>query len=91
MDEVKDIMMDNDKAAKRERTPEGFFPALPLHDSPVIRLASKVKSGDTIRYDPQTAHARANDTGYEKSLPDSCGLCQAQAIAKEAIRQVEEA
>ena len=83
--------MDNDKAAKVIGTPEGFQFPLPLHDSPVIRLASKVKSGDTIRYDPQTAHARANDTGYEKSLPDSCGLCQAQAIAKEAIRQVEEA
>ena len=78
--------MDNDKAAKRERTPEGFFRALPLHESPVIRLRSERKSGDTVRYDPKTAHEAAGDTLYEKSLPESCGLCQAEALAKEAIR-----
>ena len=76
--------MDNDKAAKREGTPEGFLPVLPLHSNPVPRLKSEVKDGSSIRYDPETAHARAGDTGYEKSLPKSWGLCRATQIAQEA-------
>ena len=76
--------MDNDKAAKREGTPEGFLPVLPLHSNPVPRLKSEVKDGSSIRYDPETAHARAGDPQFEKSLPESCGLCQAEALAKAA-------
>jgi len=78
--------MDNDKAAQVIGTPEGFQFPLPLHSSPVIRLRSELKDGDTVRYDPATAHARASDTGYEKRLPESCGLCQAEALAEAAIR-----
>jgi len=77
--------MDNDKAAQVIGTPEGFQFPLPLHESPVIRVRSELKSGDTIRYDPKTAHDAAGDSLYEKSLPESCGLCQAEKLAKEAI------
>ena len=76
--------MDNDKAAQVIGIPEGFQFPLPLHDSPVIRMRSVSIDGDTLRYDPQTAHARAGDPSYEKSIPESCGLCQAEAIAAAA-------
>ena len=76
--------MDNDKPAQVIGTPEGFQLPLPLHSNPVPRLREQVIDGDTIRYDPETAHARANDPDYEKSLPESCGLCQAQALSKAA-------
>ena len=76
--------MDNDKAAKVIGTPEGFQFPLPLHSSPVPRLKQEVKDGDTVRYDPETAHARAGDPSYAESLPESCGLCQAEAIAEAA-------
>ena len=76
--------MDNDKAAQVIGTPEGFQFPLPLHSNPVKRLRSEILDGDTIRYDPETAHARAGDTGYEKSLPESCGLCRATQISQEA-------
>ena len=76
--------MDNDKAAQVIGTPEGFQFPLPLHSNPVPRLREQVKDGGHIYYDPDTAHARAGDLGFEKSLPESCGLCQATAIAKAA-------
>ena len=78
--------MDNDKAASVIGTPEGFQFPLPLHDSPVIGIRYEVKSGGTIRSDPKTAHTRSDDPLYEKSLPESCGLCQAQELAKAAER-----
>ena len=83
--------MDNDKAAQVIGTPEGFQFPLPLHDSPVIRVRSELKRGDTIRYDPKTAHDAAGDPLYEKSLPESCGLCKAQELAKQASSTNEEA
>ena len=78
--------MDNDKAAQVIGTPEGFRFPLPLHSNPVVRVRSELKDGDTIRYDPKTAHDRAGDPSYEKSLPESCGLCNAEALAKAAYR-----
>jgi len=76
--------MDNDKAAQVIGTPEGFQFPLPLHDSPVMGMRYEVKSGGTIRSDPQTAHNAVGDTLYEKSLPETCGLCKAEALAKAA-------
>jgi len=81
--------MDNDKAAQVIGTPEGFQFPLPLHESPVIRLRSELKDADTVRYDPKTAHDRAGDSSYEKSLPESCGLCKAEALAKKAAQAVK--
>ena len=85
--------MDNDKAAQVIGTPEGFQFPLPLHDSPVIGVRYEVKSGGTIRSDPKTAHNAVGDPLYEKSLPETCGLCQAEKLAKAAGRaaSIEEA
>ena len=82
-------MMDNDKAAMGIETPEGFQFLSPLHSNPVPRVRSSVKDGDDIRYDPETAHGAAGDSLYEKSLPESCGLCAAQALATAAIPDQE--
>ena len=76
--------MDNDKAAQVIGTPEGFQFPLPLHSNPVPQLAWQVKDGDTVRSDPKTAHEASGDPLYEKSLPESCGLCQAEALAQAA-------
>ena len=76
--------MDNDKAAQEIGTPEGFQFPLPLHDSPVVRLRTVTIDGDELRYDPKTAHDRAGDPSYEKSIPESCGLCQATKLAEAA-------
>ena len=81
--------MDNDKAAQVIGTPEGFQLPLPLHSNPVVRVRSQLIDGDTIRYDPKTAHDAIGDTLYEKSIPESCGLCQAEALAKAAIPDPE--
>ena len=82
--------MDNDKAAQVIGTPEGFQFPLPLHESPVIRVRSELKSGDTVRYDPKTAHDAIGDSLYEKSLPESCGLCKAQELAEASIGSTNE-
>ena len=73
--------MDNDKAAKAVGTPEGFQLPLPLHDLPVLRYVTGGGDADT-RYDPKTAHTRAGDPSYQTRIPGSCGLCQAEALAK---------
>jgi len=52
----------------------------------VIGIRYKVKSDGTIRSDPQTAHRESGDPLYEKSIPESCGLCQAQELASAAAR-----
>ena len=81
--------MDNDKAAQVIGTPEGFQLPLPLHSNPVIRVRSVIVDDDGIRYDPKTAHDAVGDSLYEKSLPESCGLCKAKALAEAAISDPE--
>ena len=80
-------MMDNDKAGELREISEDFPGGLPLHVSPAIGVRYEVKSGGTIRSDPKTAHHAAGDSLYEKSIPESCGLCQAQELAKAAARR----
>ena len=89
MDEVRNFCnMDNDKAAQEVGTPEGFQLPLPLHYKLEGKSEYEVKDGDTHWYDPQTAHARAGDTGFEIRLPETCGLCKATALAEAAARSV---
>ena len=76
--------MDNDKAVGNQEISEDFPGGLPLHASPAIGMRYEVKSGGTIRSDPKTAHDAAGDSLYEKSLPESCGLCKAQELASAA-------
>ena len=77
-------MMDNDKAGELREISEDFPGGLPLHVSPVIGIRWEMKSGGTTRSDPKTAHTRSDDPLYEKSLPESCGLCKAKELAKSA-------
>ncbi len=74
-------MLDNDKAAKAVGIPEGFQFPLPLHDLPVLMSVTGGPGVETV-YDAKTAHTRAGDPGYQVRLPETCGLCQASAIAK---------
>ena len=85
MDEVRHIyMMDNDKAAKEVGTPEGFQLPLPLHVNSYSARWTAGVPGCELRFDPEKAHARAGDTGYEVRLPDTCGLCKAAQLAEAA-------
>ncbi len=85
MDEVRHIfMMDNDKAGGHQEISEDFPGGRPLHVKTRGQSRVEVKDGDSHWFDPQTAHARAGDTGYEVRLPDTCGLCKATELAKEA-------
>ena len=85
MDEVRHIyMMDNDKAAGNQEISEDFPGGRPLHVKTKGSSAYEVKSGDSYWFDPQIAHARAGDTGYEVRLPDTCGLCKAAQLAEAA-------
>ncbi len=91
MDEVRHIyMMDNDKAGGHQEISEDFPGGRPLHVKLKGKSEYEVKDGDTHWYDPQTAHARAGDTGYEVRLPDSCGLCKATALAESATRSISD-
>ena len=81
-------MLDNDKAAKAVGTPEGFQLPLPLHDLTSLKYVISEPDADS-RYDPQTAHTRAGDPSYQTRLPGSCGLCQAQALAKASYTENE--
>jgi len=42
------------------------------------------------RYDPETAHKAAGDASYQRRIPDSCGLCQATALAEAAAAKAKE-
>ena len=77
-------MMDNDKAARQEKISEDFSPGAPLHVNRVLEVRSETRDGDNVRYDPATAHFRANDAGYEIYLPESCYACRAKEIADQA-------
>ena len=89
MDEVRTFSnMDNDKAAKAVGTPEGFQLPLPLHVIPSLKYVTG-GGGENERYDPATAHTRAGDPGYQTRLPSSCGLCQAEALAKASYTKSE--
>jgi len=89
MDEVRHIyMMDNDKAGGHQEISEDFPGGRPLHVKLKGKSEYEVKLGDTHWYDPQTAHARAGDTGFEIRLPETCGLCKATALAEAAARSV---
>ena len=61
-------MMDNDKAARQEKISEDFSPGAPLHVNRVIEVRSETRDGDNVRYDPATAHFRANDRVFSWSL-----------------------
>ena len=82
-------MLDNDKAAKAVGTPEGFQLPLPLHEIPSLKYVTGGLTDADTRYDPATAHTRAGDPGYQTRIPSSCGLCQAEALAKAAYSQSE--
>jgi len=89
MDEVRHIyMLDNDKAAGHLEISEDFPGGRPLHVKLKGKSEYEVKDGDTHWYDPQTAHARAGDTGFEIRLAETCGLCKATALAEAAARSV---
>ena len=82
MDEVRHIyMMDNDKAGGLQEISEDFPGGLPLHSIPVVKYVTG-GPGVTTVYDPQTAHTRAGDPGFEVRLPETCGLCYATSIAQ---------
>jgi len=82
MDEAKDIyMMDNDKAAGPGKISEDFSLDRPLHVKTKGISKVEVTDGDSHWYDPPTAHARAGDPGFEIRLPETCGLCKAEALA----------
>ena len=76
-------MMDNDKAGGLQEISKDFPGGLPLHSIPVVKYVTG-GPGVTTVYDPQTAHTRAGDTGYQTRLPESCGLCKAAALAEAA-------
>ena len=85
MDEVRHIyMMDNSKAAGNQEISADFPGGRPLHVKTKGKSAIEVKSGDSHWYDPQTAHARAGDTGFEIRLPETCGLCWATELSTQA-------
>ena len=89
MDEVRHIyMMDNYKAGRPGKDGD-LSQGDPLH---VTAWSARyvVGVGDELRFDPETAHARAGDPGYEVRLPESCGLCKAQELAQEATPSDEE-
>ena len=74
-------MMDDDKG---EGLPEEV---IPFHAALVGSSRVEMLDHGVVRYDPETAHSRAGDPGYEKRLPGTCGLCRATALAEEAQAQ----
>ena len=65
----------------------------PIHASPwlhVSKMEMKTDGDSRIFVDPETAHAVAGDPGYQRRLPGSCALCQAEALAEAAQAQQEE-
>ena len=77
--------MDNDKAADHEEISEDFPHDRPLHvKTDTITVRWEVNRGGITGSDPQTAHNAAGDPLYEKRLPETCGSCQAEALAKAA-------
>jgi len=78
-------MMDNYKAGRTGQNPEDSSQGDPLH---VKRFIARWRAGDVneLRFDPETAHARAGDPSYETRIPASCGLCQAQELSQKAAQ-----
>ena len=81
-------MMDNDKAGRLQEISEDFPGGLPLHSIPVLKSVTG-GPGVTTVYDPATAHTRAGDPSYQTRLPESCGLCKAEALAKASYSKRE--
>jgi len=80
--------MDNDKTVAV--TPGEELP--PFHAASLGLPYSRVEvfeSGGHIRYDPETAHKAIGDSGYQRRIPESCGLCQAKEIAEEAAEALQ--
>ena len=81
-------MMDNDKAGRLQEISEDFPGGLPLHSIPVVKYVTGGPDVPTV-YDPKTAHTRAGDPGYQTRLPEDCGLCKAQELAKASYTKIE--
>jgi len=83
MDEVRHIyMMDNSKAARRQEISEDFPGGAPLHVKKPRSVQWAMVEDGNERYDPETAHTRADDPDFEVRLPETCGLCYATTIAQ---------
>ena len=82
--------MDNDKARPDPNKSHFWGPVGSiLETSPKGRTKWVMKDGDGILADYRTAHARANDETFEKTLPGSCGACKAVEIAEAALEQAK--
>ena len=92
MDEAKDIfMMDNDKARRDPNKSHFWGPAgSVLMGAPKGKTTWVQSDGDSKLYDHITAHARANDPGYEKLIPETCGACRAAELAVAAAKKSAE-
>jgi len=91
MDEAKDIyMMDNDKARVDPNKSHFWGPPGSIQaEAPKGKTRWVSKRGTDYQYDYQTAHARADDPGFEKVIPETCGACRAAQLATDAIRDQE--
>ena len=78
-------MMDNSKAAGHQEISADFPGGRPLHVK-VQYARSKTGVGDEWRSDPQTAHTGAGDPGFERGLPETCGLCYAASLTEMAVQ-----
>ena len=73
--------MSIDEAKSSNENPQ--VGAVDLH--PYLDRQSRVEvlsDGGHSRTDPKTAHAAAGDPGYTRSIPESCLLCEATAVAQ---------
>ena len=83
-------MMDNDKALRSNKLQRAFSTGA-LHVKGLYNSVVLREDGETTRYDPETAHTGSGDPGFEKSLPDVCGLCRATQLATQAASKIKEA
>ena len=91
MDEVRHIyMMDNDKAGRIRKISSDSSGGGPLHVNDPRSIQWRIVADGNERYDPETAHTRAGDPGYEVRLPETCGQCYAAAIAQASYIANEE-
>ena len=74
--------MDNSKTGTQDR-----FPGSPYHVKRSGSTWETIEDGSS-RYDPKTAHTRAGDPDFEVRLPETCGACRAQELARSAQNAV---
>ena len=83
-------MMDNDKARRFPNKSHFWGPGASIQaEAPKGKSTWVMRDGDSFYMDYRTAHARADDEGYEKNLPETCGACRAVELANQATQKAQ--